>query len=177
MILAVTCQNGVNKAAYFLNGISTFGMSFINSRWGAISRAIIWSAFTVVTGAAALISGELPVAVSAIAATSAEIAINTASSGLFIASAIVPNNKGLNIAASVVGIFQMANLAVSNGILMGQNLAFYYDKMVMTTYQTMDVEMQDIAENFSNIPEMIVSKEMFSPVKKALRHNIIQRAC
>ncbi len=92
--------------------ISTFGLGALHKKWANITAAVIGSGLCIVTLGASVLTGGST-------AMSAALAGSALTSTLPIASAAVPANKGLSIAASVTGL---ADLAVN--IAAGAALAF-----------------------------------------------------
>ncbi|MCY4330444.1 MAG: hypothetical protein OXC48_10270, partial [Endozoicomonadaceae bacterium] len=92
--------------------ISTFGLGALHKKWANITAAVIGSGLCIVTLGASVLTGGST-------AMSAALAGSALTSTLPIASAAVPANKGLGIAASVTGL---ADLAVN--IAAGAALAF-----------------------------------------------------
>ena len=94
-------SKGVSKAFKILGYIGSLGMRAIPQRWAAITGTIISAGLMAASGGG--LSLALPV-----------IIMNGSCSGLSVAAASVPSNKGLNIAASVVGMIQFFSVLVGS---------------------------------------------------------------
>ncbi len=100
----------LGSAFKWVNYISSFGLDALHEKWANIVGAVITSALTVATlgGSAYTCGGTL--------LASAVTAGATLAGSIPVAAAAIPANKGLNIAASVVGVIQMVSMAATAAI-------------------------------------------------------------
>lgn len=93
--------------------ISTFGLNALHAKWAHIAGSVITAGLTVATlgAAAASYGGSLLAGV---------VMGGTAIAGsVTVVAAAIPSNKGLNIAASVIGFTEMAAIATTAAVDMG----------------------------------------------------------
>ena len=97
----------------WIGNIMSFGLSALHSKWANIASAVIMTGLTVVSlGATAASCGG--------AALGAAVAGGTAIYGSVpVIAALVPSNKGLNMAASVIGLTEMAATLATAAVDMG----------------------------------------------------------
>ncbi len=103
----------LGSAFKWVNYISSFGLDALHAKWANIAGAVITSALTVATlgGSAYTYGGTL--------LASAVTAGATLAGSVPVVAASIPVNKGLNIAASVVGVIQMVSMAATAAVDIG----------------------------------------------------------
>ena len=103
----------LGSAFTWFGNITSFGLNALHQKWANIASTVIMAGLTVVSlGATAASYGGT--ALGAIAAGGAAIY-----SSVPVIAAAVPSNKGLNIAASVIGLTEMAVILATATIEMG----------------------------------------------------------
>ncbi|MCY4330782.1 MAG: hypothetical protein OXC48_12005, partial [Endozoicomonadaceae bacterium] len=103
----------LGTAFKWLGYASSFGLNALHAKWAHIAGAVITTGLTIATlGAAAYTYGGTLIA-------SAVTAGATIAGSVPVAAAAIPTNKGLNIAASVIGGIEMSVMATTAAVDMG----------------------------------------------------------
>ena len=103
----------IGTAFKWLGYASSFGLNALHAKWAHIAGAVITTGLTIATlGASAYTYGGSAIA-------SAVTAGATIAGSVPVAAAAVPANKGLNIAASVIGGIGMAAMAATAAVDIG----------------------------------------------------------
>ena len=142
----------------FLNKFAAFGMN-PHSTWGRIGGAIILSSL-VLMGSASVIASQVCVGAIIPQLITAETALSIGFAGTCIASAAEPQNKGLNIAAAVIGLAPLAVISVQCVFLAGM-MAADLGKMLSSLGEAGAgvakgiIEMDDLAQEEFNIEKCL----------------------
>ncbi|MCY4330562.1 MAG: RHS repeat-associated core domain-containing protein, partial [Endozoicomonadaceae bacterium] len=155
--------------------ISTFGLGALHKKWANIAAAVIGFGLCVATLGASVLTGG-STAISTVLAGSALV------STLPIASAAVPANKGLGIAASVIGLADLAvNIASGAalaflGVAAEENLEETVVEMKAVlrpkfTYQMLKASALATSDNWVNLPPDVIPGTIGSELKNYLIKN------
>ncbi len=132
--------NWLGTTFKWLGYASSFGLSALHAKWAHIAGTVITTGLTIATlGAAAYTYGGTLIA-------SAVTAGTAIAGSVPVAAAAIPANKGLNIAASVIGGIEMAAMVTTAAVYMG--LSFMSKIIANSMLNTLEFEMSDYDVDF-----------------------------
>ncbi len=133
----------IDTAFRWLGYAGSFGLNALHAKWAHIAGAVITAGLTIATlGASAYTYGGT-------LAASAVTAGATIAGSVPVIAAAIPANKGLNIAASVIGGIEMAAMAVTAAADMG--LFFVPDSAKSMTKVVMNIPEVELKGLYMNI--------------------------
>ena len=146
----------LGSAFKWLGYAGSFGLNALHAKWAHIAGTVITAGLTIAAlGASAYTYGGT-------LAASAVTAGATIVGSVPVVAAAIPANKGLNIAASVIGGIEMAAMAVTSAADMG--LFFVPDSATSMTKAVMsipEIQLKDLSVNMIYMP---VTKGIYLPL-------------